>query len=282
MEKIGLLIDSTTLTRPGLEKKPYIKVAPLNVTIDGVDHTEFELSTEAMIANLHSGKKMTTSQPAPGVFLELFEAFHKEGFTHVFVITLSERVSGTHQSAVIAKGMLEVPLEVKVYAPKVASYGVANGIPTLCKDIERGVSFDSLVKHAYSLYDNAAVMFTLGDLMHLFRGGRLNKVQALLGSVLRIKPIIEMVEGKLELTKKERTNQACYEYFMEKVRFLVAGKKHIALDVIELNRKEWGDKLEEDLRKEFPNAAIYRTDYVSPVFFVHLGDAGFGVAVVAE
>jgi len=282
MDKIGLLIDSTTLTRPGLEKKPYIKVAPLNVTIDGVDHTEFELSTEAMIANLHSGKKMTTSQPAPGVFLELLEAFHKEGYTHVLVLTLSERISGTHQSAIIAKGMLEVPLEVKVYAPKVASYGVANGIPTLCKDIEKGVSFDSLVKHAYSIYDNAAVMFTLGDLMHLFRGGRLNKVQALLGSVLRIKPIIEMVEGKLELTKKERTNQACHEYFMEKVRLLVAGKKHVAFDVIELNRKEWGDKMEEDLRKEFPNAAIYRTDYVSPVFFVHLGDAGFGVAVVAE
>jgi DegV family protein with EDD domain len=282
LEKIGLLIDSTTLTRPGLEKKPYIKVAPLNVTVDGVDYTEFELSTEAMIANLHSGKKMTTSQPAPGVFLELFEAFHKEGFTHVLVITLSEGVSGTHQSAVIAKGMLEVPLEIKVYAPKVASYGVANGIPILCQDIESGVSFDQLIKHTYRLYDNAAVMFTLGDLMHLFRGGRLNKIQALLGSVLRIKPIIEMVDGKLELTKKERTNQACYEYFMEKIRPLVAGKKNVAIDVIELNRKEWGDRLENDLRKEFPDAAIYRTDYISPVFFVHLGDAGFGVAVVAE
>lgn len=282
MEKIGLLIDSTTLTRPRLEQKPYIKVAPLNVTIDGVDHTEFELTTEAMIANLHSGKKMTTSQPAPGVFLELYEAFHKEGYTHVLVITLSERISGTHQSAVIAKGMLDVPLVVEIFAPKVASYGVANGIPILCRDIENGVPFKTLVQHSHRIYDNAAVMFTLGDLMHLFRGGRLNKIQALLGSVLRIKPIIEMVEGKLELTKKERTNQACYEYFMEKSRELAKGKTYVSFDIIELNRKEWGDKLEADLKSEFPNAAIARTEYVSPVFFVHLGDAGFGVAVVAE
>lgn len=282
MEKIGLLIDSTTLTRPGLEKKPYIKVAPLNVAVDGVDYTEFDLSTEAMIKNLHSGKKMTTSQPAPGVFVELFEAFHKEGYTHVLVLTLSEKISGTHQSAVIAKGLLEVPLEIKVYAPKVASYGVANGIPSLCRDIEAGKTFKAIVEHAYRLYDNAAVMFTLGDLMHLFRGGRLNKIQALLGSVLRIKPIIEMVDGKLELTKKERTNQACLEYFMEKVRALAQGKTHLEVDVIELNRKEWGDKLEAELHKEFPHASIARTDYVSPVFFVHLGDAGFGVAVVAE
>jgi DegV family protein with EDD domain len=282
MEKVGLLIDSTTLTRPDLIHHSFIKVASLNVTIDGIDHDERTISTEQMIEYLHSSKKMTTSQPAPGLFLALLEEYQSEGYTHVLVITLSEKISGTYQSAVIAKGMFEGPMQVKIYAPKVASYGVANAIPLIAGMIVEGRSFDDIVERAYTLYSEAAVLFTLGDLMHLFRGGRLNRVQALLGSMLRIKPIIEMVEGKLELTHKERTNQACYEYFMDKVKYYAEKYSRIYVDIIELNRAEWGDKLFEAIPAMYPNAVIHRTSYVSPVFFVHLGDAGFGIAVVAE
>lgn len=282
MEKIGLLIDSTTLTRDTLLQVPFVKVASLNVSIDDVDYRELDITTSQMIEHLHSAKKMLTSQPSPGEFLKLYEQFHQEGYTHVVVITLSDKISGTYQSAQIASTMMDFPLTLKVFAPQVASFGVANVIPLIQKMISDGASFDEVVLRSDRLYSDSCVMFTLSDLMHLFRGGRLNRIQALLGTVLRIKPIIEMVEGKLALTRKERTNQACYEYFMDKVETYAKKYSRLYIDIIQLNKPEWAEKLKEAIESKYPTAVIHMTSYVSPVFFVHLGDQGFGLSISAE
>jgi DegV family protein with EDD domain len=231
---------------------------------------------------LHEGRKMMTSQPSPGEFLSKYEEFHKEGFTHVFVVTLSEKISGTYQSAVIAKSMVDFPLEISINAPKVASFGVALGIPLMIKAIQEGITFANLQKRYESIYANGHVMFTLSNLMHLFRGGRLSKVSALLGTVLRIKPIVEMVDGKLQLTKKERTNNACYDHFFEKVKEYTEKYSKVYVDIVELNRKEWGDKLASAISEKFPNVILNQSHAVSPVFLVHLGDQGFGIAILGE
>jgi DegV family protein with EDD domain len=125
-------------------------------------------------------------------------------------------------------------------------------------------------------------MFTLADLMNLFRGGRLNRIVALIGTVLRIKPIIEMIDGKLQLTKKERTNAACLDYFLQSVREYRSLHPHVAVDVIHLNREEWGEKLVAAIAEEFPDIDIHITRTLSPVFYIHLGDKGFGIAMIGE
>jgi len=282
MEKIGLLVDSTTFTREDLRQYPFIKAAPLGVTIDGIHYSEFELTTEAMLEHLHTAKKMTTSQPSPGEFFVLYEEFYKQGYTNILVITLSEKISGTFQAAMIAKTMVEFPLDISIHAPKLASFGVALGIPVLAEMIVAGASFAEVTEHYYSLYANGTVMFTLANLMHLFRGGRLSRVQALLGTVLKIKPVVEMIDGKLELTRKERTNLACFDYFMGVIDKYVGEYRKIYLDIIHLNRIEWAEKLKTAVAEKYPDISIHMTEYVSPVFFVHLGDAGFGIAILAE
>ncbi|MDP3130911.1 MAG: DegV family protein, partial [Bacillota bacterium] len=136
MPKIGLLIDSTTLTRDDILTHSCVKVAPLNVLIDGNEYRETDITEAKMMEHLHTAKKMTTSQPAPGEFLRLYEEFASEGYTHVLVVLISDKISGTAQSAVIAKGMLDIPLEVEIYPTAVASYGVTNGVMALIADIE--------------------------------------------------------------------------------------------------------------------------------------------------
>lgn len=282
MEKIGILVDTTTLTRLEIKEYSFIKTVSLKVTIDGKEFAEPELSTEDMQYHLKMAKKLMTSQPSPGEFLEVYHAFHEEGYTHVLVVTLSEQISGTYQSAQIAKKMIDFPLEIEVRAPQVASFGVANGIPVLADMVKENKSFAELLKRYDSVYQQAQVMFTLSNLMHLFRGGRLGIVSALLGTVLRIKPIIEMIDGKLHLTHKVLTNQACLEYFLTAIRKACQAHQNVRLDIIHLNRPEWAEKLKKSVLAEFPKTIIHMTDYVSPVFFVHLGNQGFGVAIVAE
>ncbi len=280
MEKIGLCLDTTSQTREDFKNYNFIKFAPLGVSIDNVLYQEPDLSFDEMMGFLKEGRKMMTSQPSPGEFLQLFHEYHKEGYTHVMVITLSEKISGTYQSATIAKSMIDFPLIVSVYSPKVASFGVALGVSVLAEAIQKGITFPELETMYQTVFEHGHVMFTLANLMHLFRGGRLNRVSALLGTVLRIKPIVEMVDGKLQLTKKERTNLACFNEFMAVIDTYASTYKNVYVDIVELNRLEWAEKLKEAIQEKYPSIAIHVTHQISPVFLVHLGDQGFGIALI--
>ena len=282
MEKIGLLIDSTTLTRKEILQYDFIKTAYLKVIIDQKEYLESELSKEDMEKFLSGTHKMLTSQPSPQNFIDLYNEFKTEGYTHVLVVVLSEKISGTYQSALIAKTMVEdIGMEISIHSPKTASFGVANGMQLIAEKVKAGAKFKSLQDFYYTIFHEPLVTFTLSDLMHLFKGGRLSKVQALIGTVLRIKPIIEMLEGKLELVKKTRTNNACYDFFVEKINYYGNKYDNVYIDIIDLNAEEWSQKLEDYVKANYPKAIIHRTNYVSPVFYVHLGDKGFGIAVVA-
>lgn len=282
MEKIGLVIDSTTLTRDDLKAYKFIKVAQLKVQVNEDCFLESDLSKEEMQDYINKGKKLLTSQPAPTDFLDLYREFFDEGYTNVIVITLSHKLSGTYQSALLAKSMVDFKLEINVHSPETASFGVALGVKRIAEMIENGNSFSDIEKRYYILYKEPAVAFTLGDLMNLFHGGRLNRVQAFIGKILRIKPIIEMIEGKLELVKKERTNNACLKHFLDKIDYYVNNYKNVYLDIININMPDWAQKLLDSVHEKYKNIEVHMTDYVSPVFYSHLGNKGFGIAVLAE
>lgn len=282
MEKIGLLIDSTTLTREDLIIYNFVKVAQLKVHFDEEHFDENQLTKEEMQEKIIEGKHLKTSQPSPIDFLNQYKAFYDDGFTHVFAVVLSSGLSGTYQSALIAKTMIDFPLEVDVHSPNAASFGIALGVKIIAEMIKNEKSFEEIQKRYYKLYEKPYVSFTLGDLMNLYRGGRLSRISAYIGKILRIKPIIEMIEGKLELVKKERTNKACLDIFMKKIDEYATTYEKVFLDIIQINMPEWGNKVLELVNEKYKNVEIHMTDYLSPVFYSHLGNKGFGVAILGE
>jgi DegV family protein with EDD domain len=282
MEKIGLLIDSTTLTREDLGKYSFIKVAQLKVSFDEEQYDESQLTKEDMMSKVDEGKRLMTSQPSPTDFLDQYKIFKEEEYTHVIVIVLSSKLSGTYQSALLAKSMIDFPLEVDVYSPNAASFGVALGVSKIAEMIEAGKTYLEVNQRYFKLFNKPFVSFTLGDLDNLIRGGRLNRVQAFLGKILRIKPIIEMIEGKLELVKKERSNKACVDFFLKNIDEYVSQYEKVYLDIIILDMPEWGQKIFEAVREKHKSVEIHITDYLSPVFYSHLGNKGFGIAILAE
>ena len=282
MEKIGLLMDSTSLTRDDLLEYGFIKMVQLKVDVDNHHYDEKDLTKEDMLGYIFEGKNLLTSQPSPAEFLHAYKEFFEEGYTHVITIVLSHKISGTYQSALIGKSMIDFDIEVDVHAPNTASFGVALGIKQIAESIAQGASFEALTTRYHALFKDPKVSFTLGDLMNLFRGGRLNRVQALLGKILRVKPVIEMIDGKLELVRKERTNIACMDFFMGLIDNYVSRYKKVYLDIININMPDWGAKLLEAVKEKYKQIDIYLTDYLSPVFYSHLGNKGFGIAIVAE
>jgi DegV family protein with EDD domain len=282
MNKIGLLIDSTSHTREDLLKFDFVKSAYLKVIIDQEENLESDLTKKDMENYLSGNHKILTSQPAPMDFVNLYKKFEEEGYTHVLVAVLSEKISGTFQSALIGKTMMEdTPMEISIHSPETASFGLANGLVLVAEKIASGASFDEVLDFYYKVFQEPLVTFTLGNLMHLFKGGRLNRVQALLGQVLRVKPIVEMLDGKLELVKKTRTNNACFDFFVEKIEYYSNKYENLYIDIIDLNMEEWSQKIEDYVKANHGNIVINRTNYVSPVFYVHLGNKGFGIAISA-
>ncbi len=282
MEKIGLLLDSTTLTRDDFNKFDFIKVAQLKVQIEEKTFSENELSKEDMEAYIEAGTRFLTSQPSPAEFLELYQQYFDEGYTHVLTIVISHRVSGTYQSAMIAKSMVDFDIEIDVHSPLVASYGVALGTFMLAEMIQAGKKYSEVVERYQTLYIEPLVTFTLGDLKNLMRGGRLNKVQAFMGKLLRIKPIIEMIDGKLELVQKERTNLACIEHFLVKIDYYFNKYKKVYLDVVNIHMDDNVDKLLQMIKEKYKGIQIHMTNFLSPVFYSHLGSVGFGIGILAE
>ena len=282
MEKIGLLIDSTTITRKDFEKFDFIKVAQLKIQINGTSYSENEVSKESMEKNIDEGKHFLTSQPAPTDFLELYREFFNEGYTHVITIVLSHGVSGTYQSAMIAKSMVDFDLEIDIHAPNAASYGLALGVRKIAEMIATGKDFGEITKRYHKLFKEPLVSFTIGSLKNLFKSGRLSRIQAYAGRILRIKPVIEMVGGKLELARKERSSKACINHFLSKIDYYTKKYKKVYLDIINIHMDEWGDKLLQQVKEKYKSVEIHLTDFVSPVFYSHLGNKGFGIAIVAE
>ena len=280
MEKIGIVIDSTTHTSEALKSYDFIRTVDLKVDIEHKEYRESELTKEQMIQFVEESKKMKTSQPAPSDFLDAYQAFFDEGYTHVLVVVLSKKISGTFQSAMLAKTLFESDMEVSIHSPEAASFGVANGMRLLVKDVEAGKSFDDVLKRYYEIFKKPHISFTLDNLKHLFVGGRLSRIQALIGTVLRIKPIVEMVDGELKMAKKERTYAACLKFFMEKIESYFNQYNHVYVDVIHLGMRKWADKLIEEIKDQFPQVDIYLTERVSPVFYVHLGNKGFGISII--
>ncbi|MBN2877961.1 MAG: DegV family protein [Bacilli bacterium] len=282
MNKIGLLLDSTTLTRLDLNEYDFIKFVQLKVQVDHETFDENQLTSSEMEQYIDEGKKFLTSQPSPAEFLEAFKQFHNEGYTHVVVVVLSHKLSGTYQSALIAKSMTDCEMEIDVHGPKTASFGLALGAKQLAETIKGGADIDAINARYHSIFQDPLISFTLGDLTHLYHGGRLNRVQAFIGKILRIKPVIEMVDGKLELVEKKRKNIDCFDHFVNKIKSYVSKYKKVYLDIINLNMEEWSTKLLEFVKENFKNIDIHLTDFVSPVFYSHLGNKGFGISIVAE
>ena len=161
-----------------------------------------------------------TSQINPTTYVDLFTPVLEAG-EDILYIAFTSGLSGTYQSAVLAKGMLEDDFpERKIYVvdSRCASAGLGYFMNLIGQKKEEGMSIDELNDWVLAKRNNIAHWFTVDDLFHLQRGGRLSFAEAMLGSALKIKPIISVDDdGKLYVENKVRGNKKGEEYMISKI-----------------------------------------------------------------
>ncbi|MBO9129953.1 DegV family protein [Bacillus sp. 165] len=274
--RTAIVTDSTAYIPKEIRERLDIHMVPLNVVFgDASYQEEIELNAEQFYLKVKEQKELPkTSQPAIGLFVELFERLGKE-FDAIISIHLSSGISGTYQGAVSAGEMVE---GVKVYAYDSEMSCAIQGFYVLeaAKMAQEGKGPEEILARLDDMKQSMAAYFIVDDLAHLQRGGRLNSAQALIGSLLQVKPVLHFVDKKIVPFEKIRTRKKAikriFEIFDEQAR---QGFPMEAV-VIDANENEESTEIVKHLSETYPNVNV-TTSYFGAVIGTHLGEGAIGL-----
>ena len=205
-----ILTDSTADLPESWTQEHDVQVLGLTIQLDGQTYETVgpdKLTSEQLLAKMESGSKPTTSQINVGQFEDVFRQYAQEG-TAVLYVAFASALSGTYQSAVMAREMVleDYPEAIiTILDTKAASMGEGLLVMKAVEAKEAGQSLEQTADLLQSLVPRVQTYFLVDDLNHLMRGGRISKAAALMGSLVNIKPIIAVTaDGSLDSVAKVR------------------------------------------------------------------------------
>lgn len=219
-----LFCDATNDLPAEVIDKLDVRIIPMEVVLDDksyvYDMYEKELSCAFFYEKLKEGKLSSTSQITPMHYDEIFRPVLEEG-KDIFYLCFTSGMSGTYQASLIAKETLleDFPDRKIICVDSLcASIGEGMLLYHVAKQRLGGMGMEELETWTIDHRLETAHWFTVEDLFHLNRGGRLSTVEALIGTALKIKPIISVdEEGKLYVVSKVRGTKKCIEFLINKL-----------------------------------------------------------------
>lgn len=282
MPKFKIIFDSTVYIDTKVLEENNVGVASLNV-LEGLNsYKEVDVTPQFIFDEQDKGKSWKTSQPAPGEFLSLYEEAIEQGYDKIFVLTLSKNISGTYQSATLAKNMLDNPDIVYIFDTMLCAYGVEMLGIELIDLVKNGETEENIINFMNILCGNGGQMFTVENLFALVKGGRLTLAKAAIGTVLRLKPVIKVIDGRLENVHNERTYKKLHKYFIDEMKKTTQGYKKLYVYITSHFSNDSAEAIKNLIQSEFPDAKITFTDYLGPVFSIHVGRKGYGISWTFE
>lgn len=214
---VRIIVDSTCDLIPALRER--VRVAHLTVHFGDTDYVDgVELTAHDFYEKLASSRDLpSTSQANPVVFGELFEEAVNAG-DEVVCVTVSSKLSGTYQSAAIAAD----DFEGRVFVVDSENVALSSAILVeyALRLVDEGKSAQQIAEELRAISSKVRLFAVVDTLEFLQRGGRVSKTVALAGGLLSIKPIIGIVDGKVEMVGKARGNKAANRQMNQEVEKL--------------------------------------------------------------
>lgn len=223
MTRVRIVTDSSCDLPPELEARHRITIVPLTIRFGSEEFVDrSDLTPKDFWSRCASAPVLPeTAAPSPGAFEAAFRsAAADDGVEGVVCITLSAGLSATFQSAELASRSFgsggQAP--VKVIDSRTLTMGLGNLCLSAARVAESGGGIDEVVGAATSRIPLTRTYAALDTLENLKKGGRIGGAQAMLGSILSIKPIIDITGGQVEQESKQRTRAKSLRYLAEKVQ----------------------------------------------------------------
>lgn len=275
---LAIITDSTCdLTAQQLEALKVHRV-PLYVNFQGKMHQDWiDIDPAKIIAGVQAGAALpTTSQPSPEDFAKAYTAAKAAGATEILVTTISSPLSGTYQSANIAAKEAGVPVSI------VDSLNASAGLAALVKQAVRmrdaGASREAIVATLESMRSSMLVLFSVGTLEFLQKGGRIGKAQALLGGLLNMRPILTLEEGKIAPAARARGTKKAMAEVIDRLKAHAAQHSgELVVDFLHIQDPSSADALKQAARDagiSFTEGGVYE---IGAVIAAHVGPGTFGL-----
>lgn len=200
MKKFQILVDSASDLKndylDGLDIG--FKVIPLTINAGDREFVDNDkINIDEMLDAMHNSKKSTSACPAPQSFLDEFD-----NAEHTFIVTITSKLSGCYNAAMVAKQSYENGQNVHVIDSKATSGTEILIVNKLVKLINKGLSFEEIVEQIEKYRDGKSLWFILQKFDNLVNNGRMSKLAGIIASTLVIRPICIAHEGEIKMLKK--------------------------------------------------------------------------------
>ncbi|HEX6988410.1 MAG TPA: DegV family protein [Bacillota bacterium] len=272
------IVTDSTADLPEVVRREYgIEMVPLYVHFgDEVFRDQVELSSDDFFARLAGEKKQLphTSQPSPGDFADLYRRLTAGGDT-VVSIHISDALSGTLQSARTARELLD-GADIRLVDSRLVSACLGQVVVACAEAARAGASADETVALAESLCRRTNLFGAIDTLEYLERGGRIGRAQALLGSLLNMKPIVTLSGGVVAPAGRVRGKSRVIPELVRLFTEAVAGRT-ADVTLVYGARPDGVDELERALQATGCVGELSRTQ-LGPVVGTHAGPGVLGLA----
>lgn len=278
--KTAVVTDSTAYIPKELRDKLNIHMIPLSVIFGNETYREeIDLHADEFYEEIKTKGLPTTSQPTTGEFVTLFEKLAKD-FDAVISIHLSSGISGTYQGAITAGNLVE---DIEVYAYDSEISCMMQGLYAIeaAEMANEGNGPEDIIARLDEMKKSMRAYFMVDDLSHLQRGGRLSSAQAIIGSMLQVKPLLHFVDKVIVPFEKIRTRKKAMKRIADMLEEDASSGDAYRAVIFQGKREEEAQEWQAELETKLPNVE-FTISYFGPVIASHLGEGAMGLGWVKK
>jgi DegV family protein with EDD domain len=283
MQKIAIITDTDSSLPFDLAAKFFIHQVPISINFGEESYEAVYAISDADTFNRidKEGKLPTTAAPAPGRFISAFKTAFDGGAEKIICLCVSSAVSATYAAAVAAKESLPEH-EITVIDSASLSMGLGYLALAAAQAAAQGASEDEIISLVSDMQSRTHLFAALSTLKYLVMGGRVSNLAGSMATLLNIKPILSIREGKLDLLERVRTQKKAWERVIELCADKAGDRQIEQMCILHVNASQMAHEFESEIRSHIqcPSEILYAE--VTPGLSVHSGAGMVGVVFVVK
>jgi len=279
MSKIHIVTDSTADLTSEQIAKYSINVVPLTIQVDGRSYIDgIDILPEPFLELMKNSKELPkSSQPAVGVFQELYDELGKNG-ERILSIHMTGGMSGTVRSAQAAADLTKS--DVTVIDSRFISYALSFQVIEAAQLASKGTTVEEIVEQLEIVRKNTNLFVVVDTLDNLVKGGRIGKGKALIGSLLSLKPIASLDDGEYTPVHKARSHKQVVQYLYNRFLEDTKGKVIKSVGISQANGFAMSDPLKKLIEESGFNDV--QVAFTTPIISTHTGSGAIGFMYTVE
>jgi DegV family protein with EDD domain len=276
-----IITDSTADLTKEFILKHNIEIVPLTIHLGDKSWKDYyDVEPDEYYELLRKSSAFpTTSQPTPQDFVNAYSPLVEKG-EPILSVHLSSKLSGTFQSALLARSQFP-GARIEVVDSLQASFALSMIVIICAEKANQGASLEEVADMARKIGPQIETYFSVDSLEYLHRGGRIGKAQAFLGTLMKIKPLLKVVNGEVQPIEKIRTRDRLLNRFVELVEQASREHSRLILTVAESDNSEVMTELLGRL-KRIPGVSLVFRGKIGGVITSHAGPGALGIAFVKD